>query len=119
MSCSINGTTIKLTRGDSLVVKVGMKYKGTCKEYVPEPGDQVRFALKRNALEINQKDFIDKDPLILKNIPISTLILELEPSDTKPLAFGDYIYDIELTHANGRVDTFIEDASFTIGREVH
>ena len=34
--------------------------------------------------------------------------MELEPDDTKPLTMGQrYVYDIELTDALGRVDTFI------------
>ena len=118
MSCCINGTSISLTRGDTLNIEVGIK---DCKgdDYQPEPGDKIRFALKRNALGINQKDFIDHHPLILKDISTETMMLILDPDDTKPLAFGDYVYDIELTHADGTVDTFIPDSRFTIMREVH
>lgn len=105
----INGTSITLTRGDSFYTQVGMKNEdGT--EYTPQEGDSVRFALKRF--------YDDAEPLIEKAIPIDTLILHLEPSDTKDLSFGEYVYDIELTKANGDVDTFIYKASFTIDNEV-
>ena len=58
-------------------------------DYQPAEGDRVRFALK------------------------------LKPEDTKPLAFGEYVYDIELTKANGDVDTFIACACMKIMREVY
>ena len=49
----------------------------------------------------------DQDCLILKEIPTDTMVLELEPSDTKSLSFGTYVYDIELTTATGSVSTVI------------
>jgi uncharacterized membrane protein YkoI len=47
------------------------------------------------------------------------MILELEPSDTKILDFGSYVYDIEITFKDGTVDTFITEANFKITPEVH
>lgn len=108
----INGTTIKLTRGDTFKVTVIPKWKGTGEEYTPAQGDVIRFALKRSV-------YTDVEPLIEKNIPTDTMLLHLQPSDTKQLAFGDYIYDIEITFANGDVDTFIQEARFTLLPEVH
>ena len=119
MSCCIDRTTIKLTRGDTLIVEVHAKVKSSGEDYTPVEGDKIRFALKRNAVRADKKGFMDDEPLIEKDIPISTMILTLNPEDTEDLAFGDYAYDIELTHANGRVDTFIADASFVLTREVH
>lgn len=107
----INGTSIKLTRGDSFYCTVGMKNKDDGTDYEPQEGDVVRFALK--------KKYQDVDPLILKNIPTDTLTLHLEPEDTKDLAFGSYVYDIELTKANGDVDTFIYEAEFELTKEVY
>ena len=106
----INGTTITLTRGDSFYCQITMKNEdGTA--YTPQQGDAVRFALK--------KKYQDTEPLIEKAIPTDTLILYLEPEDTKSLAFGEYVYDIELTKANGDVDTFIYESQFNIAKEVH
>ena len=47
------------------------------------------------------------------------LILVIEPEDTKPLAFGKYVYDIELTKVTGEVDTFITKATLKLTEEVH
>ena len=105
----IVGKTIYLTRGDSFRVKVGMKLKDGS-EYIPVDGDVVRFAVKRS--------YSDRAPIIEKIIPNDTQILELLPSDTKPLGFGSYVYDCELTTASGDVDTFIAGASLVITEEV-
>ena len=111
MSYKVEGTTISLTRGDSLRLNLTIKRKKTQEIYTPESGDSIRFALK--------KRFDDSLPvLISKPIPIADpLILALDPEDTKSLRFGDYVYDIELTKANGLVDTFIHDAIFKITPE--
>lgn len=117
MSCIIDGTSITLTRGDTMNVKVDIKKDGEV--YTPESGDQVRFAVKHKILKANKMGYIDDDPLILKDIPIDTMILSLDPEDTKDLAFDTYVYDIELTFADGAVDTFIAKAKFKLTEEVH
>lgn len=106
----VNGTTITMTRGDTLAVQIGINNAdGT--PYVPSQGDAVRFALK--------KDYSDKTPLIMKTIDNEDLCLTLVPNDTKKLAFGDYVYDIELTQEDGTVDTFVAKARFKITEEVY
>ena len=117
MNNSIKKNKITLTRGDTLRVKV--KIIKNEELYTPEDGDRVRFALKHPDMLPDGSDYSDVDPLIVKEIPIDTMILELEPADTKSLAFGKYVYDIEITFADGSVDTFITKASFVLSEEVH
>ena len=105
----ITGTKIELTRGDTLNVYVKMCRKG--EEYTPKAGDVMRFAMK--------KHYQDAEPVIEKIIPNDTQVLTLEPEDTKALKFGEYVYDIELTFADGTVDTFIAKATFVVSEEVH
>lgn len=107
---SIDGTTISLTRGDTLIVKLDLMYSdGT--QYIPHEGDQIRFAMK--------KTYNDRNCIIIKDIPTDTLILKIDSEDTKKLPQpSKYIYDIQLTQANGNVDTFITEAKFIIEREV-
>lgn len=111
-----DGKKINLTRGDTLRVKVDIEKDG--ESYTPVDGDVVRFALKHSTLKSDKSDFADKDPLVLKTIPNDTLVLELVPEDTKYLGFGLYTYDIQITFADGTVDTFITDAQFKITKEV-
>lgn len=113
----IDGTKISLTRGDTLRVQILLTKDG--EEYIPSGNDQVRFALKRPNMNANRTAYRDNTPLILKSIPISSMILTLNPEDTSNLCFGDYVYDIEMTFANGDVDTFIPNAVFKILPEVH
>jgi len=97
---SINNKTkkISLVRGDTLRMQVEILVDD--EPYTPVDGDKVRFALKQN--------YSSSRTLIYKMIYNDDLILYLEPKDTKKLAFGNYVYDIEITFANGDVDTFIK-----------
>ena len=111
MSVVINGTTIRMTRGDTLKVIVGIKNPDGS-DYTPIEGDSIRFAVKEY--------YLQSTPVIVKEIPTDTMLLWLEPSDTKSLKMPrEYVYDIELTHANGDVDTFIANAELNITEEVH
>lgn len=109
MSYSISGTNITLTRGDSLTAKISI-FNQDGSEYIPVQGDSVRFAMKAN--------YSDHSPLLVKDIPIDSLILSIKPEDTKSLSFGKYVYDIQLTRADGSVDTFITKASLRLTEEV-
>lgn len=109
MSFTVKGKSISLTRGDTFYCKLDILQLDDT-PYEPQPGDSIRFAVKRQ--------ISDPEPVILKQIPIETMVLKIEPDDTKDLAFGNYVYDMELTKANGDVDTFITESSFTITKEV-
>lgn len=91
----ITGTKIELTKGDTLQAQVTILQKDKPGDeptpYTPKEGDIVRFAMKKN--------YYDGAPLILKTIPNDSMILVLNPDDTAPLPFGDYVYDIEITFA--------------------
>ena len=117
MSSSVKKNRITLTRGDTLRVKVEIIKNEEL--YYPTSGDRVRFALKHPELLPDGSDYKDVDPIIIKDIPYDTMILELEPADTKTLAFGRYVYDIEITFEDGTVDTFITAAPFVLTEEVH
>ena len=106
----VEGTLITLTRGDTFNATITI-YDSQGNVYTPAAGDVVRFALKRTAE--------DRTPLILKTIDHETMLLTIEPNDTKNLAFGSYIYDVEITLADGTVDTFIANAKLILTVEVH
>lgn len=116
MSYAIDGTTITLTRGDTFRAEIAIQIDG--EPYTPAFGDTVRFALKHRTLNNQKTEFTDPDPLILKDIPIDSMVLELEPEDTKPLGFGKYVYDLQITFADGTVSTFVTKAPFNLTEEV-
>ena len=101
---------IVMTRGDTLVVNVGIKYKNTGEPYVPQESDTIRFSVKRY--------LSDKSPVIVKDVPKDSMILKLNPDDTKSLSFGSYHYDIQLIKANGDTDTVIPDRILELTSEV-
>ena len=108
---TISGTTITLTRGDSASIKLTLTKKDDGTAYEPIEGDSIRFALS--------KQFGTESPLVLIDIPTDTLILEIMPEHTKSLAFGSYVYDLEITYADGRVETFVDKAKFVVDKEVY
>lgn len=110
MTVKVKRKTITMTRGDTLKLKINIM-DNNGEPYTPVVGDKVRFALKR--------DYNDRYPLILKDIPIETMILQLDPEDTKALEQpSEYVYDIQITLNDGTVDTFIAKASFKLTEEV-
>lgn len=107
MSYSVDGTKITMTRGDTVRIQVAIDIDG--EEYTPQEGDVVRFAAK--------KAWTDDEPCILITIPNDTLVLTIEPNDTKELEFGAYNYDLQITFANGDVATFVTKAKLKIEEE--
>lgn len=105
----IDGTTITMTRGDTLSLTIGVK-QGE-EDYQVQEGDVIRFAMKRS--------YSDAEPLIVKQIGTDDLALQLDPEDTKDLPFGSYVYDIEITMEDGTVDTFIAEAKIVLAKEVY
>lgn len=107
---SIKNSDITLTRGDSLFLQVEMNKNGN--KVQPKEGESVRFAMKYRYTDPDEK------VLIHKQIPLDTLLLEIKPEDTKPLKFNKtYVYDIQYTDIDGRVDTFI-NGTITLTEEV-
>ncbi len=105
-----NNTAITMTRGDTLLVNVDIiDEDGNI--FMPVEGSNVRFAMKEK--------IDDLTPVLTKDIPIDTMTLRLDVDDTKRLAFGRYIYDIQLTTPEGDVDTFIAKATLRLTEEVH
>ena len=100
---------ITLTRGDTLTLTVGLAKDG--EPYVPEEGDVIRFALSKGY----ETDF-GYELLITEVIPNDTLTFTLTPTQTS-LEYKAYNYDIQITHSDGCVDTFIS-AKLTITGEV-
>ena len=78
--------------------------------YQVQTGDVINFGLKEN--------YEDSECLIEKTIDNETLTLVLEHDDTKNLEVGTYVYDIQITKANGEVNTFIS-SNIQITNEVY
>ena len=110
MSYSVSGKKITMTRGDTAYIAITATDRETGELYVPLEGDSVLFTVKKKAT--------DETALIVKSVPVDTMTLRIDPEDTKPLRFGDYIFDVQMTYANGDVDTFITEGTLEITTEV-
>ena len=114
----IKDNIVQMTRGDTLVAHLEIT-TSTGETYTPQEGDSIRFALKHARMNSSRTKFEDDQPVLIVNIPIDTMTLEIASEDTKGLAFGEYVYDVELTTADGAVDTFIAEAKLILRPEVH
>lgn len=98
---SVVNNTITLVRGDTVEIPVTIRTRDG-EKYIPSEGDVVRFALKDGYGD-------DVPVLIHKVLPNDSLILRLESCETKEIMAKKkpYVYDVELTTANGYVDTVV------------
>ena len=111
----IAGDTIFITRGDSGNFDVFARTAAAPQQIIPlVTGDTVYFTVKtswRTSVNVLQK-------VVTSFTPEGKAEIQLLPSDTKELEVADYAYDVQITWANGQVETIIEPAIFTIGPEV-
>ena len=98
---TVVNNTITLVRGDTVEIPLTLRLRNG-EKYIPSEGDVVRFALKDGYGD-------DVPVLIHKVLPNDSLILRLESCETKEIMArkNPYVYDVELTTANGYVDTVV------------
>jgi hypothetical protein len=110
------GNNIYITRGDSSTLAVDiLNADGTA--YSMVDGDVINFTVKKHAT--------DAAALISKSTSDSTITVTgneasigINPGDTKSLDYGIYLYDVQITHKDGSVDTFITPTPFSVMEEV-
>lgn len=115
-----NSNNITLTRGDTLTLTVALLQEvdpvppatgPTTETYVPVEGDIIRFAVSKG-----YKGQTGYELKLSKEIPHDTLTFTCSSEETT-LDYTTYNYDVEITHPDGCVDTFIS-AKLTITGEV-
>lgn len=123
MSC-INedkrGPVISIPRGDDKIYPIGMRYEEDGTTYTPAADDTIIFSVKPAEMNAEKTEYLETDPIIVKNIDPTTMELHLEPADTADLGFGTYLYDLFYIRAeDGWHETIIKVSPFVVGREVH
>lgn len=102
----IDGKKITLTRGDTFRADIVItNADGT--QFNPGEEDTITFTMRQSY-----------SSAIVIQKTITDLVLEILPEDTAELNYGSYVYDIELTYANGDVDTFISKGTLVLTEEV-
>ena len=102
--------TIHLTRGDTARFSIGRIVNTvTNTNYTPTAEDTVTMTVKKTVL--------DAAPCVQLIVPGGEA-LHIKPEDTKALAFGKYVYDVQLTTVDGDVYTIIPPTPFELLKEV-
>lgn len=102
---------IEMTRGDSLTLELSLTKNNEA--YTPEAGDVIRFAMAKT-----YKDTRGYELLIEKVINHEDMLLRLDPQDTATLNYGKYVYDLQITYADGTVETFANKKQLKLTEEV-
>lgn len=101
---------IHLTRGDTARLLIDRAANAaTGQDYIFSPEDTVTMTIK--------KTVYDTSPAVQISVPGGTAF-HIKPEDTKELAFGKYLYDVQLTTADDDVYTVITPATFEVMKEV-
>lgn len=99
---------IHIIRGDSAEFNVEILTNDN-QIFIPHDNDTLVFTLKKTTIS---------NAVILKK-PVVDGLFRLDHQDTNTLAYGEYVYDIQLTQSNGEVTTVIPPSLFEILPEVN
>ena len=97
----VKGNKINHTRGDTLPLQFAIYVKATGEPYEPVEGDTCRFAIS-----VGYKEDDDYELILEKNVPMDTLTITLSSAETQ-IPYDTYNYDVQITHLDGTVETFI------------
>ena len=107
---NIDPKTNKITiiNGDTGIIHIQID------NYQLKEGDVLRFTVKRNLSDNDEEIF--KEYVEFEEDGSCILILDSE--DTQGLGAGTYYYDVQVSLADGRVDTIIGPAKLIINKGV-
>ena len=106
-----NEFNITMTRGDTFARTITLKKNG--QTYTPENGDVIRFAMAKV-----YKGKTGYELLLNKVIDNSTMLWTISADDTADFDYGKYVYDLQMTYADGSVETFANKKTITLTEEV-
>lgn len=97
-----------ITRGDSAKdINLGI-VDADGNAYTPKGDETILFTVKSSTsteVHLIQKSIVDSK-------------FSIDPVDTESLAYGDYLYDVQLKMADGYTDTIIRPTLFRVLEEV-
>lgn len=101
--------TIRLTRGDTAAFTINITNEVTDEVYNMASDDTLTMSVKKKA---------KNSEMCFSKTVVGTNKILIEPSDTKGLDFGKYVYDVELVTSSGGTSTIIEPTTFELLPEV-
>lgn len=103
----IEGTTIRMTRGDTVYLTVPLTSKTEVYEMAQD--DTLTLSVKKALRDTEYK---------FQKVSTGSNEFHIEPADTAELAFGKYLYDVQLNTVNGDVFTVIPTSTIELLSEV-
>lgn len=100
---------IHLTRGDTAYLTVGIYNDTNGQEYAIQSDDTLVLTVKKAATD---------EQIGFQKVLTGENTFHIEPTDTASLTFGRYMYDVQLTTADGDVYTVVAPSVFEIMQEV-
>lgn len=100
----VRGTKITFNRGDDIYIKVDI-YDSEGQTYTLREGDKLFFSVKRKETDKNYA-------IAPKELDYD--VIHISPEDTYDLAFGTYVYDVQMVTAEGRSNTIIKPSVLTL-----
>lgn len=104
----VKGNNIKLTRGDTAFLTIPINDTVADEAYEIRETDILTLSVKKN---VNAKEYLFQKVIQGGNV------FKIEPSDTKNLRYGTYIYDVQLNIGDD-VFTIIKPSNFEVTTEV-
>lgn len=101
--------TIRLTRGDTARLNVTIKTNVSQGVYEVKPEDILVLTVKKSVRDV--------EPAV-QVINTGSSVFHIKPEDTNNLAFGKYLYDVQITTSTGDVYTVIGPCTFELMKEV-
>ena len=109
MLCVNSDGTIQLTRGDTARFNLTIKNNLSQTDYQVQPDDTLTMSIKKSVRDV--------DPVVQLSVKGSS-VFHMRPSDTSNLAFGKYLYDVQITTGDGDVYTVIGPTTLELMKEV-
>lgn len=112
---NVYGRTIRITKGDTAYISLEIKIQNR-DVYKLSGSDKVYFTVKRSPYD---DDFLFQKILDSNSyVDDEKLFIHIEPSDTKNLCYGKYLFDVQLVVDESDVYTVIPPSLFEIMPEV-
>ena len=90
----INNENISLTRGDTAIIELDITINN--QPYIFSDADKIIFSVKQS--------YDDADYILQRQLTSKYITLNHE--DTKSLEAGTYVYDVQISFADGQVVTY-------------
>jgi len=98
----VQGKTLSLMRGDTGILRLNLTVDG--EPYEPASGDTAVLTVKKNL----------KAKTALLQKPLENNLFYFGHEDTQELPTGTYVYDVQVTLADGQVYTVLGPSTFRL-----